>query len=131
MSSPQDSKLAKRLAILVVEAGEEGVAQLKPALERILAGRSAKDRKSFLKAFHKSVLREIHKDTLTIESARPLEPETVRQLVEHFSSGRERPVQVVEKTSPELIAGMRVRLGDTVYDASLANNLQTLSKQIR
>ena len=131
MSSPQDSKLAKRLAILVLEAGEQGVSELKPALEKILSGRSAKDRKAFLKAFHKAVLREIHKDTLTIESAHPLQPETIRELVDHFSSGRERPVQVVEKTTPELIAGMRIRLGDTVYDASLANNLQALATRIR
>ena len=131
MSSPQDIKLAKRLAILVMEAGEQGVSELKPALERILAGRSAKDRKAFLKVFHKAVLREIHKDTLTIESARPLQPETIRELVDHFSSGRERPVQVVEKTTPELIAGMRIRLGDSVYDASLANNLQALATRIR
>ncbi|HSH08797.1 MAG TPA: F0F1 ATP synthase subunit delta [Oceanipulchritudo sp.] len=131
MANPQDLKLAKRLALLVVEAGQAGVAELKPALEMILAGRSAKDRKTFLKAFHKAAVREIHKDTLTIESAQALLPETVGQLVEHFSQDRLRPVHVVEKTNPELIAGMRVRMGDTVYDASLANNLQSLASRIR
>ncbi|MFZ8914921.1 MAG: BRCT domain-containing protein, partial [Pseudomonadales bacterium] len=39
---------------LVIEAGEQGVAELRPALEKILEGRSAKDRKSFLKDFHKA-----------------------------------------------------------------------------
>ena len=131
MATSQDSKLAKRLARLVVEAGERGVAELKPALEKILAGRSAKDRKAFLKDFHKAAVREIQKETLTVESAQSLSPEVLSQLVIKFSEGRERPLQVVQKTNPELIAGMKVRLGDTVYDASLANNLQNLANSIR
>ncbi len=131
MATSQDSKLAKRLALLVVEAGEQGVAELKPALEKILAGRSAKDRKAFLKDFHKAAVREIQKETLTVESAQSLSPEVLSQLVIKFSEGRERPLQVVQKTNPELIAGMKVRLGDTVYDASLANNLQNLANSIR
>lgn len=131
MATSQDNKLAKRLARLVVEAGEQGVAELKPALEKILAGRSAKDRKAFLKDFHKAAVREIQKETLTVESAQALSPEVLSQLVIKFSEGRERPLQVVQKTNPELIAGMKVRLGDTVYDASLANNLQNLANNIR
>ena len=131
MATSQDSKLAKRLARLVVEAGEQGVAELKPALEKILAGRSAKDRKAFLKDFHKAAVREIQKETLTVESAQSLSPEILNQLVIKFSKGRERPLQVVQKTNSELIAGIKVRLGDTVYDASLANNLQNLANSIR
>ena len=101
------------------------------ALEKILAGRSAKDRKAFLKDFHKAAVREIQKETLTVESTKPLSPEILNQLVIKFSAGRERPLQVVQKTNPALIAGMKVRLGDTVYDASLANNLQNLANSIR
>jgi len=130
MAITQDIKLAKRLAQLVVQAGESGIAELRPALEKILAGRSAKDRKSFLKSFHKAALREIHKETLTIESAMPLAREVMEQLVEKFSAGRERPLLVVQSTNPDLIAGVKVRLGDTVYDASLANNLQNLTARI-
>ena len=131
MAKPRDIKLAKRLALLVVEAGQDGVAQLKPALEKLLAGRSATDRKAFLKAFHKAVVREIHKDTLTIESAHALSSEVVDQLVAGFSRSHERPLQVQLQSDPELIAGVRVRLGDTVYDASLSGNLQSLATRIR
>ena len=59
-----------------------------------------------------------------------LEPEVLENLVAHFSGEHERTIQVVERSNPELIAGMRVRLGDTVYDASLANNLQSLATRI-
>jgi F-type H+-transporting ATPase subunit delta len=131
MAITLDNKLAKRLAQLVIEAGEQGVAELRPALEKILEGRSAKDRKAFLKDFHKAAVREIQKDTLTVESAKPLAPEVLEQLVKTFSAERERDLHVVQSTNADLIAGMKVRLGDTVYDASLANNLQNLSSRIR
>jgi F-type H+-transporting ATPase subunit delta len=131
MADLQDTKLAKRLARLVVEAGEPGLAELKPALERILEGRSASDRKAFLKAFQKAATREVQKDTLTVESVNALSPEVLEQIVTTFSEGRVRPLHVVQSTNPELIAGVRVQLGDTVYDASLANNLQSLASRIR
>ena len=131
MLSPKDIKLSKRLAILVVEAGEEGIPEIRPVLEKLLDGRANSDRKAFLKLFHKAVLREIQKDTLVVESARRLDPQVLEKLVAYFSSKRERKIQIIEKSSPELIAGMRVRLGDTVYDASLANNLQSLATRIR
>ena len=131
MGNPQDIKLAKRLARLVVEAGESALGDLKPALEKILSGRSARDRKAFLRAFHKAAVREVQKETLTVESAQPLDPAVLEQVVATFSEGRERPLNVVQTTRPDLIAGMRVRLGDTVYDASLANNLNNLSARIR
>jgi F-type H+-transporting ATPase subunit delta len=131
MTDPSHTKLAKRLAVLVVEAGEEGVAQVRPALEKFLSGRSVADRKAFLKAFHKAVSREIRKDTLVIESAHDLSPETLDHLVGEFAKDRERSLHVVPRTNPDLIAGIRVRLGDSVYDASLSGNLQSLTTRIR
>ena len=131
MVTPQDIKISKRLAILVVEAGEAGIPEIRPVLEKILAGRANSDRKAFLKLFHKAVLREIKNDTLVVESARPLDPSVLDTLVADFSKDRQRALQVVQRSNPELIAGMRVRLGDTVYDASLANNLQSLANRIR
>ncbi|NDV62174.1 F0F1 ATP synthase subunit delta [Puniceicoccales bacterium CK1056] len=131
MLNPRDIKLSKKLAQLVVEAGEAGIPEIKPAIEAILVGRSAADRKAFLKSFLKAATREIHKVTLTVESAAVLSQDVLDQLVAHFNEGRARPLEVIRKTNPSLIAGMRVRLGDSVYDASLSHNLQTLASRIR
>lgn len=131
MAKAQDMKLAKRLAVLVLEAGQSGLPELRPALDKILAGRSDAGRKAFLKAFHKAVIRETHKDTLTLESAGPLEEGSVREITRHFSEKHARPLQVVQQTRPELIAGLRARLGDTVYDATVASQLQVLAARIR
>jgi len=131
MLKKTDIKLAKRLARLVVEGGEEALKELRPALEKILSGRSQADRKHFLRFFRKAAERECHKDTLTISSAQSLSPQLKEGIVKHFQGSHPRTLHVIEEAVPELIAGMRVRLGDTVYDASLSSNLKLLSKRIR
>ena len=130
MAGQREIKLAKRLARLIVEGGEARLGELKPALERILRGRSFADRKAFLQAFHKAAVRECHKDTLTIESTEPLSADDRERLVTSFSANHERTLQIDDRINPELIAGIRVRLGDTVYDGSLASRLESLTSRI-
>jgi F-type H+-transporting ATPase subunit delta len=131
MADKANSRMAKRLARLVVEGGEASVAEIRPALEKLLSGRSAADRKAFLKTFHTAVVRELQKDTLTIESAEELPEEVLQQVISGFEREDGRSLHIIKKVNPALIAGMRVRLGDTVYDASLSNNLNRLSARIR
>lgn len=131
MADKANSRVAKRLARLVVEGGEASVAEIRPALEKLLSGRSAADRKAFLKTFHTAVVRELQKDTLTIESAEELPEEVLQQVISGFEREDGRSLHIIKKVNPALIAGMRVRLGDTVYDASLSNNLNRLSARIR
>jgi len=131
MADSQDIKLAKRVARIVVEGGEQGIAELRPALEKLLEGRSNSSRNAFLKEFHRAVVREVRKDTLVVESAKPLDPEVLDNLVANFSKNHGRPLQVVQNSNPELIAGIRARLGDTVYDATIAHTLQVLATRIR
>lgn len=131
MAATQESKLAKRLARLIVEAGDEGVSQVRPALEKLLAGRSAADRKAFLRTFQKAVEREIRRDSLVIESAQPLTEASAQAIVDRFSAGGARRLHITRQVNPDLIGGVRCRVGDTVYDASVAGNLRALSARIR
>ena len=131
MAATQESKLAKRLARLIVAAGDEGVAQTRPTLEKLLSGRPAADRKAFLRAFHKAAEREVRRDSLLIESAQPLDDEAAGALVDHFNDNGTRRLFVTRQVNPELIGGVRCRIGDTVYDASVAGNLRSLSARLR
>jgi len=130
MTETQKKKLAKRLAVLVAEKGENGISEIKPALEKILANASDSEQKRFLKLFSTHVRRELAKDTLTIESAETLDSGTVDSIVKSFTPRHPRSLHVVQLSSPELISGIRVRLGDTIYDASVSGKLQTLAASI-
>jgi len=125
-----DTKLAKRLARMVLDGGEPALSDLRPALERILEGRSSHQRKAFLKAFHKAALLEIRRDTLVVESAQELPEETVQSLATAFQKEGGRPLLLTTRLNPDLIAGIRVRLGDSVFDASLSHHLRALAARV-
>jgi len=130
MTESQENKIAKRLAVLIADKGDSGVAEIKPALEAILKDSSDAEKKRFLKLFQKAITRELAKSTLTVESSAELDEATLKSLVENFQSKQSRPLSVIQKINPELISGLRVRLGDTVYDASISGKLNALAGSI-
>jgi len=131
MLAARDRHLAKRLARIVVENDATDPEQLRAALERLQQGRPIHQRRLVLKAFQRALIEELHRNTLTVESTQPLEPETVDQLVTAFSRDRDRPLRVQQVIAPELIAGVRVRMGDSVFEASVANRLEWMTGHIR
>jgi len=130
MTDTADIKLARRLAILVAEKGQSAVPEIRPALDKLLADRSNSEKNRFLKAFLHYLKREIHKDTLIIETAGSPEPAVIDSLTQTFSKDRQRPLHVETRQQPDLIAGVRVRLGDNVYDASIQGKLAALANSI-
>lgn len=130
MAAAQQTHLAKRLALLVLEAGEAGIPELREALQKILRGKSKAEQRRFLRLFHKVLAREVHKDSLTIESPTAVDAALRDQLVEQFQQHHPRTLQVREQRKPDLIGGLRVRMGDTVYDASLSAKLQRLGRNL-
>lgn len=130
MAVAQQTHLAKRLALLILEAGEAGIPELREALQHVLRGKSKAEQRRFLRLFHKVLAREIQKDSLTIESPTGVEAGLRDQLVEQFQQQHPRTLQVTEQRKPDLIGGLRVRMGDTVYDASLSAKLQRLGRNL-
>lgn len=130
MTEASERKLAKRLAIAVVEEGDAAIPRIGPLLEKILAGKSDADRKQFLKSFSKFLRREIARDTLTIVTASAASPASVEEITRDFQTTHPRKLIVQTHTDSSLIGGARIRLGDTIYDASLAGKLDALAAGI-
>lgn len=125
-----DRKLSRQLARLILDGGEASLSELKPALERILAGRSGPTARVFLKNFRKEVERQLRARTLVIESASELSENLVESVRDQFQKTHESPLQVVTRVNASLIAGIKVQLGDNIYDATVANQLLSLSKSL-
>lgn len=64
--------------------------------------------------------------TVEVTSAQTLTPEQQRQLAQTFSALADRDVQMQIQVDANLIAGLRIRLGDTVMDNSVADKLTSL-----
>ena len=64
-----------------------------------------------------------------LTSATPLDDETRSSITSQLSSSLDQQVELVVDVNPELIGGTIVRIGDTVYDGSVANRLARISQE--
>jgi F-type H+-transporting ATPase subunit delta len=60
-----------------------------------------------------------------------LSDEALKAIEATYSKMYGRPVTAVTKQDTSLIAGVRVRVGDDVYDASVAGRLQRLAENVK
>lgn len=65
-----------------------------------------------------------------IESAVPLSDTQVQGIVDAMRSRLGKEPQATVDVDPDLIGGFRVRAGDTIYDYSIATQLDSLKKRI-
>jgi F-type H+-transporting ATPase subunit delta len=85
---------------------------------------------SVLEQYKRLIRLEVEKRTAVIESATELAPDAARHLVTGLQSkyGKDLTTQFV--TNPELLGGMRIRVGNDVWDSSVRNRLQRLQAQL-
>ena len=69
-------------------------------------------------------------ERVTLQSARPLDREELRNLVERLERATGKKLEVTERIDPSLIGGLRVLLGDVRIDASIAGRLDALAREL-
>jgi F-type H+-transporting ATPase subunit delta len=80
---------------------------------------------------YKRLLRlEIEKRHATVESASELSPEARAQIIDNLKKryGSDLAADFIVK--PDLLGGMRVRVGSDVWDGTVQNRLQRLAQQL-
>jgi F-type H+-transporting ATPase subunit delta len=137
----QYPKLNAVLDSILVSPEEKSV-----VIDRVLAGRVSPTLVNFLKVLARhgrlDCLRAIHRQTgelydtlrnripVRLTTATPLSPEALEHMAEslRLKLGGEPIFQ--QDTDPSLIGGAVLRIGDTVYDGSVANQLQNLRQKV-
>ena len=80
---------------------------------------------------YKRLLRlEVEKRTATIESATELSPEVAARTVQNLKEKYGGDLTTNFVVNPELLGGMRIRVGSDVWDSSVRNRLQRLQQQL-
>ena len=72
------------------------------------------------------VANEEKRNTLIIESAFELETEQLETIKKYFETKEGRKLKVIFSVNKEIIGGLRLRLGDFVWENSVMSNLATL-----
>jgi len=81
-------------------------------------------------AYRKTADEALGRAKAIVTSAFALTPEQERIIAERFSALTGKQVSVETEVDPSLLGGIRVRIGDTLYDGSLAARLAELEKSL-
>jgi F-type H+-transporting ATPase subunit delta len=80
---------------------------------------------------YKRLLRlEVEKRHARIESASELPPDVSSQIVDHLKRKYGRDLTADFVVNPELLGGLRVRVGSDVWDGTVCNRLERLKQQL-
>jgi F-type H+-transporting ATPase subunit delta len=83
-----------------------------------------------LEAFKRLLRLEVEKRTATIETATELAPEAGQKIVENLKRRYGTDLTARFVVNPELLGGMRIRVGSDVWDSSVRNRLHRLQQQL-
>ncbi len=123
------TKLAKKLLELSKDSGvvtESKVTEVLAGLRQV----QHRHHLTVLKTFLNYLRREVALQTAVVSTPTKLSDDALKAIEVQFSKLYNRPVSAVTQTDTNLIAGVRVRVGDDVYDASVAGRLQRLAESV-
>jgi F-type H+-transporting ATPase subunit delta len=83
-----------------------------------------------LEAYQRLIRLEVEKRTATIETASELTAEAGQQIVANLKRRYSNDLTAHFVVNPELLGGMRIRVGSDVWDSSVRNRLQRLQQQL-
>ena len=123
------TKLAKKLLELSKDNGvvtESKVAKVLAGFQQVQHRRHL----TVLKTFLNYLRREVALQTAVVTTPTALSEDVIKAIEVQFSKLYNRPVNAVTQQDTSLIAGVRVRVGDDVYDASVAGRLHRLAESV-
>jgi F-type H+-transporting ATPase subunit delta len=80
-----------------------------------------------LKAYHRLVKAEVARGQAVVEHAGPISDSVVTSIAAAMTKRYRRNITGLTRPTPSLIAGLRVRVGDDVYESTVAGQLAALS----
>ncbi len=83
-----------------------------------------------LKILKVKVAQTMAQHTLEVTSSSPLSESMLKSLEKSFTQKYQKSVKVKSFIDPSLIGGLKVRIGDDVYDASIAAQLNQIANEI-
>lgn len=125
-----DSRIkAQARTLLRLSLEDDGTVSAARALEVVRVLEANPPKRGFfalLKAYVACLERQMLKTQTIIEHAGALDENSLSALLDSLSRRYGRPLRPEVRENPALIAGVRARVGDDVYDASIASRLARL-----
>ena len=117
---------ARRLFGLCQVDGRMDGDKLRTVIKR-LTERKPREYRAMLSALHRLIRLEIASRQVTVESAVELDTAARERLLKGLSRQYGPDLEVQYQLNPELLGGMRIRVGDDVIDGSVKGRLDRLA----
>jgi F-type H+-transporting ATPase subunit delta len=119
-------QLARQLFKLSIADGSLSSEQVAGVLQYIEKHRPPQTL-SVLKAYQRLVAAEVARGQALVEHAGPVSPSVLNGITTAMTRRYSRPVASVARRNDALLAGLRVRVGDDVYESSVSGQLASLA----
>ncbi len=123
--SPKE--LAKKLTRLTLGADGQIDPARADAVLKALEPYKPRHRQAILKAYLHYLQIEDRRSRLAVEHAGDLGPAELESLRAQYSKKYGRTLRLEARTNPALLAGLRLSVGDDIYEASAAGRLAALA----
>jgi F-type H+-transporting ATPase subunit delta len=125
----QSQQLARQLFKLSLVNGQLSAERVAGVLGYVEKTRPAHSL-AVLKAYQRLVAAEVARNHAIVEHAGPVSDSLVQQVAASLSKRYNRPITAAARPDPSLLAGIRVRIGDDVYENSVAGQLGALAASV-
>lgn len=125
----QAQQLARQFFRLSVVNGDISPERVTGVLEYIEKHKPAHPH-AVLSAYHRLVAAEVARGQAVVEHAGPINPSTLATVAANLATKYGRKIVPVAKRNDALLAGLRVRVGDDVYESTVSGQLQSLALSV-
>ena len=125
-ASAQSEHFARQLFQLSLADGRVSDERVTAVLAH-LAAHPPRQPVAVLKMYRRLVLRQLARNQALVSHAGVLGADVLRTIEAAFSRKYQRPVAATARPDPSLLAGLRIRIGDDVYESSIASQLAALA----
>lgn len=122
-------ELARTLFKLSVEHGSVSADRVAGVLAYLEKHRPANP-VLVLKAYRRLIAAELARSEVRVEHAGPLAANVLASITAALSQKYHRPLTSTAQSNPALIAGLRIRVGDDIYESSVAGQLADLAASV-
>jgi F-type H+-transporting ATPase subunit delta len=127
--SREARRLARELFRLSLVNGRLDASRVSAISERLVAEKP-RSYLEILKEFTRLVRLELERRHAVVESASPLDESSATNIANTLKQKFGDDITTEFRTSPDLLGGLRVKLGSDVWDGSISSRLATFSQQL-
>jgi F-type H+-transporting ATPase subunit delta len=125
----QIQQLSRQLYKMSFVDGSLSAEKIGGVLEYVEKHRPANS-SAVLKAYYRLIAAEVARSQAVVEHAGPIDAPALNAIAAALAVKYGRAVTAVQKSNDALLAGLRVRIGDDLYESSVAGQLAELSEAV-